>query len=61
MDSNLVIGHPKPGRTTVELQRWRETVTALKSANSGTVVSSDKVHAWLASWGRDDELSPPEI
>lgn len=48
-------------RDRLEQQRWQETVEALKSASSGKVVSSDTVHAWLESWGRDDELPPPKI
>ncbi len=44
-----------------EQQRWQETVEALKSASSGKVVSADKVHAWLESWGKDDELPPPKV
>ena len=43
-----------------EKQRWGETVSALKSASEGKLVGADKVHAWLESWGRDDELPPPK-
>lgn len=48
-------------RDQSEQQRWQETVEALKSASTGKVVSSDKVHAWLESWGKEDELPPPKI
>lgn len=43
-----------------EQTRWQETVTALKSASAGRLVDADRVHAWLESWGRDDELPPPK-
>lgn len=43
-----------------EQQRWQETVVALKSASAGRLVDADRVHAWLESWGRDDELPPPK-
>lgn len=44
-----------------EQQRWRETVAALKSASEGKLVGAERVHAWLESWGKDDELAPPKI
>ncbi len=47
-------------RDRLEQQRWQETMDALKSASTGKVVSSDEVHAWLASWGKDNELPPPK-
>ena len=31
----------------------------IEAAESGRVVDDDKVDAWLASWGTDDELEPP--
>ncbi|MDH5572549.1 MAG: ribbon-helix-helix protein, CopG family [Gammaproteobacteria bacterium] len=43
-----------------EQQRWQETVEALKSASAGKLVDADRVHAWLESWGKDDELPPPK-
>lgn len=41
--------------------RWKETLEALDSVKAGRVVESEKVHAWLESWGKDNELSPPSI
>jgi predicted transcriptional regulator len=43
-----------------EEQRWKETLVALASVQSGQVVESDKVHAWLDSWGTDNELPAPK-
>jgi len=47
-------------RNVNEQQHWQETVKALKSASAGKLVGADKVHAWLESWGKDDELHPPK-
>ncbi len=44
-----------------EQQRWQETLDAMESAARGDVASSEDVHAWLRSWGTDDELPPPEV
>lgn len=47
-------------RNKDEQGRWQETVEALKSASEGKLVGADKVHGWLDSWGKDDELPPPK-
>jgi predicted transcriptional regulator len=47
-------------RNKDEQGRWQETVEALKSASEGKLVGADKVHEWLDSWGKDDELPPPK-
>ncbi|HEC15450.1 MAG TPA: ribbon-helix-helix protein, CopG family [Sedimenticola sp.] len=47
-------------RDALEQQRWQETLEALESARQGKVVDSEAVHAWLESWGKDDELPPPK-
>jgi hypothetical protein len=46
-------------RNNIEQQRWRETVQTLKSASEGKLVAADKVHAWLDTWGKENETSPP--
>jgi len=43
-----------------EKQRWQETLEALQSVRSEQVVSGDRVHAWLESWGSDNELQAPK-
>lgn len=44
-----------------ELARRREeTLEALEDIEAGRVVDGNDVMAWLASWGKDDELEPPE-
>jgi len=43
-----------------EQQRWQDNVEALKSASEGKLVGAERVHAWLESWGKDDELPPPK-
>ena len=45
----------------LEQQRWRETLDAMESVAQGRVVSSDKVHQWLRSWGTEDELPAPGV
>lgn len=46
-------------KQAVAERRWEETQEALESVNQGKVVSGERVHEWLASWGSDDELSAP--
>ena len=43
-----------------EQNRWNDTLEALEDIRMGRVVDGDKVHAWLESWGRDYEKSPPK-
>jgi len=43
-----------------EQLRWQETLAALESIRHGQVVSGEAVHAWLDSWGSNDELSVPK-
>ena len=44
-----------------EQQRWQETLGAMESVAQGKVVSSDKVHQWLRSWGTEGELPAPGV
>ncbi len=46
-------------RQQLEEGRWRETVQALDSVESGRVVAGEAVHEWLATWGTPDEKKPP--
>lgn len=43
-----------------EQQRWQETLDAMESAARGDVTSAEDVHAWLRSWGTEDEPPPPK-
>ena len=47
-------------RQDLEQARWQETEQALHSVQEGRVVSEGAVHAWLGSWGTEEELSPPK-
>lgn len=47
-------------RQEQEQMRWQETLSAMESVAQGRVVSGKTVHAWLQSWGSDNELSPPK-
>lgn len=40
---------------TLEQNHWQETLQALDSVSQGRVISGEAVHAWLQSWGTDDE------
>ena len=33
---------------------------ALAEAEKGRFISAEAMHRWMASWGTDDELPPPE-
>ena len=46
-------------RQSMEEARWADTLQALNSAQSGKLVSEEKVADWLHSWGTDDESEPP--
>jgi len=47
-------------RQQQEKLRWQETLDALDSVRQGSLVSGDKVHTWLESWGADKELQAPD-
>ncbi|WP_323816172.1 CopG family ribbon-helix-helix protein [Cellvibrio sp. NN19] len=48
-------------RQTQEKMRWQETLTAMDSLAKGKVVAGEAVHEWLNTWGKEDELAPPQI
>lgn len=43
----------------LEQQRWNQTLHAMESAAQGNVVDASEVHAWLNSWGTDNEQDAP--
>ncbi|MDQ6988086.1 MAG: hypothetical protein Q9M25_09810 [Mariprofundaceae bacterium] len=43
-----------------EQQRWQETLAALESVRHGQVMSGESVHAWLDSWGSDEQRPTPK-
>ena len=43
-----------------EQQRWQQTLEALESVRQGQTVSDAATHAWLESWGTDQELPTPK-
>lgn len=43
----------------IEQERWQQTLEAMESAAQGRVVEADEVHAWLASWGTENEQAAP--
>lgn len=45
----------------VQQVRWRQTLEAMESVAQGQVVAGEKVHAWLQSWGTQDEITPPQV
>lgn len=46
-------------RHQMERARMDETLAAIDAVARGEVVSGQAVHAWLDSWGSEDELPPP--
>ena len=38
---------------------WADTLEALSSIKRGASVPESEVHAWLQSWGSDEESIPP--
>ena len=47
-------------RQSVEDERWRDTLQAIRSVREGKVVPEEEVTRWLKSWGDENELEPPE-
>lgn len=43
----------------LEEVRWQDTLEALEDIRMNRIVDGDKVHAWLDSWGTQNELEPP--
>jgi predicted transcriptional regulator len=43
----------------LDKKRWQDTLEALEDIRMGRVVDGDKVHAWLESWGTDNEIEAP--
>ena len=48
-------------RQMMEDSRWNDTLAALNSVKSGTLINESSVTEWLQSWGSDKELSPPSV
>ena len=48
-------------RQSLEQEQWQQTLEAMESVAQGRVVSGESVHAWMKSWGTDDELPAPII
>ena len=48
-------------RQSMDDSRWEDTLEALNSIKSGKVIDGHEVAAWLDSWGRNEELSPPKV
>ena len=46
-------------RNQQQAERWAETTHAIESVKAGQVVDEEAVHAWMESWGTEDELHPP--
>lgn len=46
-------------RQNVEADRWQQTLLAMESVAQGNVASGESVHAWLDSWGTENELLAP--
>lgn len=44
-----------------EGNRWKETLEAIDSVKSGSVIEESKVNHWLDSWGSTTELNPPKV
>lgn len=40
-------------------ERWKQTLAAVESAADGNVYAAEDVHAWLRSWGSDEERPAP--
>jgi len=48
-------------RKSLEEKRWGETLEALDSVKSGSLIEEKEVNDWLESWGTENELEPPSL
>ena len=48
-------------REEIESKKWLDTLEGLESIRKGEVVDGEEVHAWMESWGTENELDPPKI
>lgn len=44
-----------------EGNRWKETLEAINSVKSGSIIEENEVNHWLDSWGSTAELTPPKV
>lgn len=47
-------------RQSLENERWKETLQAIRSIETGKHVEEKEVTRWLDSWGTENELEPPK-
>ena len=47
-------------RQSEEERRWRETMEAIQSVQSGRRFEEAEVSAWLEGWGTGNESGPPK-
>lgn len=48
-------------RANEDASRWEQTLAALDSVAQGKVIDGEAVHAWLRTWGTDDETQAPRL
>ncbi len=48
-------------RKSLDESRWKDTLEALDSLKSNTLIEEKSVSKWLESWGTENELNPPKI
>ncbi len=48
-------------RKSLDESRWKDTLEALDSVKSNTLIEEKSVSKWLESWGTENELEPPKI
>lgn len=46
-------------RQSLESERWRETLQAIRSVEAGKHIEEKDVSLWLNSWGAENEIEPP--
>lgn len=44
----------------LEKKHWEDTLEALEDIRMGRTVDGNKVHAWLESWGLQEESEAPK-
>lgn len=46
-------------REEMKRQQNKDTLASWEDYQDGRTIDGDDVMAWLASWGKDDEMDPP--
>lgn len=56
----LQSSHAEPAEADYEAWAYAEIAAGLADAEAGRIIPHEKVAEWLQSWGKENELPPPQ-